>query len=195
LPRTGLNISVRLTEDPAAPWVERSRWLLIGLLLCAAVAVVFVGVRYYFYPTPTDVAMGMPHQNHNPQHGGVFFMAADNIHHLEGVMVQPETFRLYLYDAYTVPLDPDSVKETRGAIEIGDSEQAIPMTVGPDGQTLVTSLGPKLAFPVTITLKMHLPGEPPDARPEVFTFHFQNYTQVTNTPATTMPVTTSGAKP
>lgn len=186
MPRTGLNISVRLTEDPAAPSVERLRWVLIGLLFCAAIAVVVIGIRYYFNPPSADVAMGMPHQNHNPQHGGVFFMAEDNIHHLEGVMVQPDTFRLYLYDAYTVPLDPDSVAETKGSLEVGDSEKSIPMKVGAGGQILEASLGPKTAFPVALTLKLHLPGEPPDAKPEVFTFHFNNFSVVTNT---------SGAKP
>jgi hypothetical protein len=188
LPRTGLNISVRLTEDPAAPAVERSRWFLIGLLFCAAVAVVVIGVRYYFLPPSTDVAMGMPHQNHNPQHGGVFFMAEDNIHHLEGVLVKPETFRLYLYDAYTIPLDPDSVKETRASVQVGDAEdaKAIPMKVGADGQTLEANVGPKIDFPATYTLKMHLPGEPPDAKPELFTFHYKDFSVVTNT---------SGVKP
>jgi hypothetical protein len=188
LPRTGLNISVRLTEDPAAPFVERSRWLLIGLLLCAAVAVVVIGVRYYFLPPSTEVVMGMPHQNHKPQHGGVFFMAQDNIHHLEGVVIEPDTFRLYLYDAYTIPLDPDQVKETQASAQIGDSEDAtgMPMHVGADGQTLEAKLETQVNFPITLTLRMHLPGEPPDARPELFTFHFNKYSVVTNT---------SGAKP
>jgi hypothetical protein len=188
LPRTGLNISVRLSEDPAAPSAERTRWLLIGLLICAAVAIVVIGLRYYFLPPPTDVAMGMPHQNHNPQHGGVFFMAEDNIHHLEGVVIEPETFRLYLYDAYTLPLDPDRVKETQASVEVGDSGDArgIPLHVGADGQTQEAKLGPALNFPITLTLRMHLPGEPPDAKPELFTFHFNKYSAVTNT---------SGAKP
>jgi hypothetical protein len=182
LPRTGLNISVRLSEDPAAPFVERSRWLLIGLLFVAGIAVVVIGLRYYFIPPPTDVAMGMPHQNHKPQHGGVFFMAEDNIHHLEGVMVPPNTFRLYLYDAYTVPLEPESVAEFKGTLEVGDSDQGIAMKVGPDRQTLVANLGTKESFPVTLTLKLRLPSEPPDAKPELFTFHFNNYSVVTNTP-------------
>lgn len=193
MPRTGLNISVRLTEDPASPSVERSRWLLIGLLVCAAIAVVVIGVRYYFVPPSTDVAMGMPHQNHKPQHGGVFFMAEDNIHHLEGVMVQPNTFRLYLYDAYTVPLYPENVAESKGTLEVGDSEKEIPMKVGADGQTLEVNLGAKATFPITVNLNLRLPGEPPDKKPEVFTFHFPDYSAVRNPSTSTMP--TSGAKP
>src|ERR1700733_3997865 len=85
-------------QSPEGSFLNRTRWLLIGLLLFVAVVIVVVGIRYYFIPQdPQFAAMRLPHQNHRPQHGGQFFMAEDNIHHLEGVLIAGGTLRIYLY--------------------------------------------------------------------------------------------------
>ena len=57
-----------------------------------------------------------PHGNHNPQHGGQFFMAPDNWHHIEGAYPQSRVFRLYLYDDYARPLPVDQIKQVRGRV-------------------------------------------------------------------------------
>ena len=106
-------------------------------------------------------------------------MALNNIHHLEGTLLPPGTFRLYIYDAYSHPVDPAKVKEASGGIEWGDSPGATetPLTVSQDGRTLEASLPKEAKFPLTLTLRLHLPDSRPGAKPEVFKLPFSHYTE------------------
>ena len=118
-----------------------------------------------------------PHSNHNPQNGGVFFMALDNNHHLEGVLLQSGVFKVYLYDAFTKPLSAAKVKQASGNVQVGESDRAprVPLVVGKEGQTLEAALGKDLKLPVTITLTLRFQESKPNVRPEVFTFPFSHY--------------------
>lgn len=62
-------------------------------------------------PTP------VPHGDHNPKHGGIFFMSPDLFHHLEGVIEGAE-FRLYIYNNLTEPMDVRGFRARVGTKEL-----------------------------------------------------------------------------
>ena len=62
------------------------------------------------------VQKSLAHGNHNPQHGGQFFMASDYWHHVEGVYPTPGVFRLYLFDDYTKPLAADKIADVKARV-------------------------------------------------------------------------------
>lgn len=51
-----------------------------------------------------DGRIKMPHGSHDPHYGGIFFMARDTWHHVEGTMPAPGVFRFRLYDNYSKPM-------------------------------------------------------------------------------------------
>ena len=160
--------------------------------VAVVLAVLIVGVvvwraqRTAVFPGASPVAADAPaaqlqtggtHEDHDPKHGGIFFMAMNNHHHLEGVFEAPGIFRVYVYDAYTQPLPTEQMKQVRGTVLVGDSPPEIPLTLSRDGKTLEAALGSGAKLPATLTLLMRFPEMSMEARPELFTFPFREYTE------------------
>ena len=92
-----------------------------------------------------------PHGNHNPQHGGLFFMAPDNWHHVEGVHPRPGVFRVYVYDEFAKPIPANQMRAVQGRLvlkETFDPEtkqtrelSVFPLALSRDGRYLEATVG------------------------------------------------------
>ena len=112
-----------------------------------------------------------PHGNHNPQHGGQFFMAPDNWHHLEGTYPRAGAFRMYLYDDYTRPLARAKAKDVQGHVIV--KGQTFPLTLAPNGRYLEAKLdGVNLPAAVEANVKFTT-----DGKSSVFDFNFDKFTR------------------
>src|SRR5262245_12824542 len=126
-----------------------------------------------------------PHGNHNPQHGGLFFMAPDNWHHLEGTYRSGGVFRMYLYDDFTKPLARDQVRLMTGSV-ITKSGASFPLVPVQNGRYLEAKIG-KLAFPAEMAAKLKFKSASPEHH---FDFTFPEYSK-----EPVAPVTTTAAAP
>ena len=119
------------------------------------------------------------HSDHDPKHGGIFFIALDEIHHLEGTLSDPDVFRVYLYDAMTMPLTSDSMGEASGTLHWGEfpDPPGIPLEMSSQDAMLEAKLDREVEFPVTLTLLIRFPGMGADSNPELFTFIFDEYSE------------------
>jgi hypothetical protein len=117
------------------------------------------------------------HSDHDPKHGGTFFMALDEIHHLEGTLSDQDVFQVYLYDAMTMPLSAEKMGEASGTIHWGEfpDPPGIPLETSSENARLEAKLDRELEFPVTLTLLVRFPGMGADSDPELFTFIFDEY--------------------
>jgi hypothetical protein len=118
------------------------------------------------------------HMDHKPKHGGLFFMSLDNAHHLEGALLPPATFRIYLYDDHTKPLKAEETRKTSGTVQIGDSDDApkIGFAPGKKKETIEAKLGDAVKLPINLTVLLRLPGMSEDSKPELFNFTFDKFT-------------------
>ena len=121
------------------------------------------------------------HGNHNPQHGGAFFMAPDNWHHLEGAYYASGVFRLYLYDDFTKPLPLAQVRTTTARLILPKEGKELPLVR--NGRWLEARVG-KLALPTAMQAKVKFK---PDAPASHFDFTFEKYSRdLPAVPAATM---------
>ncbi len=118
------------------------------------------------------------HEDHDPKHGGIFFMALDEVHHLEGALSSPGMFRVYLYDAMTMPLNDEQMQEASGTLHWGEfpDPPGIPLKVGHEEGVLMAELDREVEFPVTLTLLLNLPGAT-EGESELFNFVFDEYSK------------------
>lgn len=112
----------------------------------------------------------LSHMDHSPRHGGVFFMAPDGVHHLEGALSGRE-FRLYSYDEYTRPIDAASASAA-GVVRLagGVTEWPLELARVATGEYLTGQIDPAVSFPIRIKIRVTYAG---GHEPSVYDFDFE----------------------
>jgi hypothetical protein len=143
-----------------------------------------------------------PHGDHNPKHGGVFFMAPDNWHHLEGTYPAAGRFRVYVYDDFSKPLGRDQARKVRARVvtkeafdpKTGTTRElaSTPLVLARNGAFLEARIE-QLPLPAKLTAKVTFS---PDNKESRFDFAFPSYSRDTPAAAlTTSAVSTSAPSP
>jgi hypothetical protein len=137
------------------------------------------------------------HGDHNPKHGGVFFMAPDNWHHLEGAYPAPGRFRVYVYDDFSKPLSTAQARKVRGRVvtkegfdpKTGTTRElaSTPLILARNGAFFEARIEP-LALPAKMTAKISFTSEDKESR---FDFAFAVYSR--DSPTSAPPAQTASA--
>ena len=128
----------------------------------------------------TAVREHRAHGDHNPRHGGLFFMASDKWHHLEGTYPTVNLFRLFIYDNFTEPLP---IGEVTGRLVLREEHNpntgkweevdVVPLKKSRNGQTLEAEV-PSTRLPLTVTAKLKFESTSNEER---FDFTFSEYSE------------------
>jgi hypothetical protein len=124
-----------------------------------------------------------PHGDHNPRHGGQFFMVEDNWHHLEGAYPRANLFRVYFYNDFTQPIPP---KGFSGRAEVLDALDNVVASIPLKPSTIRNALGARItnAKP-PLKLKLWMKFSPTD-KEHAFDFTFQELSKEPSAAAAVM---------
>ena len=110
------------------------------------------------------------HLDHAARHGGAFFMAPNKINHLEAVYSPECGFQLFLYNAFTKPIQVGGYQAFIKAIPDSEDEAEVIRFLAPNKvrATLEAHIGDSVSRPFKIELYLKFPSA---ADPELFTVH------------------------
>jgi hypothetical protein len=139
------------------------------------------------------------HGDHNPRHGGIFYMAQDQWHHMEGTYPSAGNFRAFFYDNYTQPIDAKAFSGTvvlqaiDPATSMPKDVATFPLRLSRDGKTLEGTLKndprPSKETPTTMVAKVRMAKDGPE---QPFTFAFVEYSKDVVAAPASAPATTAG---
>lgn len=111
-----------------------------------------------------------PHADHDAKHGGIFFMAPDQKHHLEGAISEKGEFHIHFYDEYTKPISAEKFT-AEGTVRAkgSDKEAPLKMTLEPNKALLRGTVDPSIKFPLSIKVFIDFKD---GQQPQVFDFDF-----------------------
>ncbi len=111
------------------------------------------------------------HADHTPKHGGIFFMAPDNTHHLEGALGPSGDFRVWFYDEFTRPISAAQFA-SRTEMRRADAERTLPVKLSPEpGDAFSTARIPaEIGWPLSVKLFVDFKD---GAGEQVFDFDFE----------------------
>lgn len=134
-----------------------------------------------------------PHGDHNPRHGGQFFMADDSWHHLEGTLIRPNIFRVYFYNDMTQPLAVTDFSARVAKSDPKGNDAATSISLKPrqtKDRNILEAPMPGTALPANFTLRVKFK---PDDKERVFDFTFNDYSRDPGpaAPLASAPITTA----
>ena len=115
-----------------------------------------------------------PHGDHNPKHGGSFFMVSNNWH-LEATHPAASVFRLYIYDNYSKPFSPAGLTARITEVSGGAGTRtavAIPFTR--TGRGYYQARIPNIAAPAAIAAEVRFEANDKEYH---FDFAFSDYSR------------------